>query len=79
MRHVHAQLLTCVPVVCSPPASSVHPGKSAGEDCHFLSQGIFLSRGLNPSLLRLQHWQADSSLLSHPGALKMRLLLLLSC
>ena len=79
MRHVHAQLLTCVPVVCSPPASSVHPGKSAGEDCHFLSQGIFLSPGLNPSLVRLQHWQADSSLLSHPGALKMRLLLLLSC
>ena len=27
--------------------------------CHFLLQGIFLTQGLNPSLLCLLHWQAD--------------------
>ena len=40
------------------------PGKNAGVGCHFLLQGIFLTQGLNPSLL---HWQADSLLLSHQG------------
>ena len=33
--------------------------------CHFLLQGIFLSKGWN---LRLPHWQAGSSLLSHQGS-----------
>ena len=33
--------------------------------CHFLFQGIFLIHGSNPHLLRLLHWQADSSL--NPG------------
>ena len=33
--------------------------------CHFLLQGIFLTKGLNPRLLR---WQADSLLLSHKGS-----------
>ena len=28
--------------------------------CHFLLQGIFLTQGSNPPLLRLLHWQADS-------------------
>ena len=28
--------------------------------CHFLLQGIFPSRGSNPGLLHLLHWQADS-------------------
>ena len=32
--------------------------------CHFLLQGIFLTQGLNPSLL---HWQADSVSLSLQG------------
>ena len=32
---------------------------------HFLLQGIFLTQGLNPSLL---HWQEDSSPLSHLGS-----------
>ena len=31
------------------------PGKNTGADCHFLFQGIFLTRGLN---LHLLHWQA---------------------
>ena len=37
------------------------PGKNTGVDCQFLLQGIFLTQGLNPSLL---HWQADSFPLS---------------
>ena len=37
------------------------PSKNTGVDCHFLLQGIFLTQGSNPLLLR---WQADS----HPGA-----------
>ena len=36
--------------------------------CHFLLQGIFLTQGLNPCLLWLLHWPADSLPLSHkPG------------
>ena len=34
---------------------------------HFLHQGIFLTQGLNPNLLCLLHWQADSLPLSHLG------------
>ena len=33
-----------------------------GVGCHFLLQGIFLTQGLNLSLL---HWQTDSLPLSH--------------
>ena len=33
--------------------------------CHFLLQGIFLTQGLNSSLL---HWQADSLPLSYHGS-----------
>ena len=33
------------------------PGKNTGEGCHFLLQGIYLSRGSN---LHLLHWQADT-------------------
>ena len=44
---------------CGPPGSSVHgdsPGKNTGVGCHALLQGIFLTQGLNLSLLRLLHW-----------------------
>ena len=34
------------------------PGKKAGVGCHVLFQGIFPTRGLNPGLLCLLHWQA---------------------
>ena len=40
------------------------PGKNIGKGCHFLLQGIFPAQGLNSSLWRLLHWQADSLLLS---------------
>ena len=44
---------------CSLPGSSVHgdsPGKSTRVGCEVLLQGIFLTQGLNPSLLGLLHW-----------------------
>ena len=55
---------------CSPPGSSVHgnsPGKNTGVGCHALLQGIFLTQGLNLSLLCLLHWQAGSLPLVPPG------------
>ena len=36
------------------------PVKSTGVDCHALLQGIFLTQGLNPSLLCLLFCQTDS-------------------
>ena len=41
------------------------PGKNTAVGYHFLLQGIFLTQGLNLSLL---HWQADSLPLSHLGS-----------
>ena len=46
-------LTLCDPMDCGPPGSSVHgdsPGKNTGMGCHFLLQGIFPTRGLNPGL-----------------------------
>ena len=36
------------------------PGKHTGVGCHALLQGVFLTKGWNPRLLHLLHWQADS-------------------
>ena len=36
------------------------PGQNTGGGCHALLQGIPLTHGLNLSLLRFLHWQADS-------------------
>ena len=52
----------CDPIDCSPPGSSFpgnSPGEGTGAGCHFLLQGIFLTQGLNLSLLCLLHWQVD--------------------
>ena len=53
---------------CNPPGPSIH-GISQRRilewGCHFLLQGIFLTRGSNPCLL---HRQVDSLLLSHQEA-----------
>ena len=57
---------------CSPPGSSVH-GIFHGI-CHFLLQGIFLTRGSNSSLLCLLPCQADSLLLSQLGSPKIGML-----
>ena len=60
-------------VVCQAPLSRNFPGKNAGAGCHFLLQEIFLTRGLNPSLLGLPRGQADFFLpLSPLGSPKRR-------
>ena len=41
------------------------PGTNTGVGCHFLFQGIFLTQGLNLSLL---HWQVDSLPMCHLGS-----------
>ena len=59
------------PMDYSPPGSSVHgifPGKTAGVGCHLFLQGIFPTQRLNPCLLPLLHWQADTLPLSHVGS-----------
>ena len=50
------------------PLSVDFSGKNTGVGCHFLIQGIFLTRGLKPHLLSLLHWKVDSLLLSHLGS-----------
>ena len=48
---------------CSPPDSIVHgifQTKIIGVGCHFLIQGIFLTRGLNLHLLNVLLWQVGS-------------------
>ena len=50
---------------CQAPLSMEFSRKATGEGCHFLLQGIFLTQGLNPCLLHLLHWQADSLPPSH--------------
>ena len=55
---------------CSPPGSSCpwnFPGRNIGVGCHFLLQGIFLTQGLSPHLLRPLHGQADSLPQASPG------------
>ena len=55
---------------CSLPGSSVHgdsPGKNTGVGCHALLQCIFPTQRLNPRLLSLLFWQADSIPQSHLG------------
>ena len=57
------------PMECSLSGSSVHgifPGKSAGVDCHFLRQGIFLTQESNPGL---PHCRQMLYRLSHQGVL----------
>ena len=60
----------CDRMDCSLPGFSVQfifLGKNTEVGCHGLLQGIFLSQGLNPCLLRLLHWQAGSLPLASPG------------
>ena len=60
----------CSPMACSLPGSSVHgvlQARIPEGGCHALLQGIFPTKGSNPCLLRLLHWQADSLPLVPPG------------
>ena len=43
------------------------PGKNTEVGCHVLLQGIFPTKGSNPCLLCLLHWQAGSLPLTSPG------------
>ena len=45
------------------------PDKNTGVGCHFLLQAIFPSQRLNPYLLHLLHWLADSLPLELPEKL----------
>ena len=46
------------------------PGKNTGMGSHFLLEGILLTQGLNPCLLPLLNWQADSLPLCPQGIIK---------
>ena len=49
------------------PLSMGSAGKNTRVGCHTLLQGIFLTPGSNPHLLRLLHWQPSSLPLVPPG------------
>ena len=49
------------------PLFTGFPGKNTGTGCQFLLQRIFPTRGSNPGLLHLLHWQAGSLPLVPPG------------
>ena len=50
------------------PLSMGYSSKNTGVSCHALLQGSFPTQGLNPHLLSLLHWQADSLPLHHLGS-----------
>ena len=57
--HAQSRPTLCNPMDCSLPGYSVHGNfldKNPGEGCHFPLQGLFLTQGSNPRLLRLLHW-----------------------
>ena len=49
------------------------PGENTWVGCHFLLQSIFPTKGLNPHLLSLLHWQAWSLPLGPPGKPSIRM------
>ena len=48
-------ILSCL-VACSLLCPWYSPGKNTGVGCHFLLQGIFLTQGLNPSILHYRRF-----------------------
>ena len=57
----------CKPMDCDPAGSSVRGTSQARTPEHFLLQGIFRTKGSNPNLLGLLHWQVDSLPPALPG------------
>ena len=57
----------CGPMDYSLPSSWNFSRQEYWSGCHSLLQGIFLTQGLDPRLLRLLHWQAGSLPLAPPG------------
>ena len=54
-----AKSLQSCPTFCDPLDYSCpwdFPGKNTGVGCRAILQGIFLTQGLNPSVLHLLHW-----------------------
>ena len=75
--HACSVMSLCESVDCSPAGSSAHGhylDKNTGVGHHFLLQGIFPAQGLNPHLLWLLHWQADSLPLCQLGSPPLRVL-----
>ena len=67
-RFSHVQLfVTPWTIACRLLCPWDSPGKNTGVGFHALLQGIFLTQGSNPHLLRLLHWQAGSLPLVPPG------------
>ena len=65
----HSAVSNCVTpgtTACQDPLSWDFPCKNTGVGCHALLQEIFLTPGLNPSLLYLLHWQVGSFPLAPP-------------
>ena len=74
MFSVHAKslqscltLCNLMDLACQPPCPRDSPGRNTGVGCPTLLQRIFLTQGLNLSLLFLLHWQAGSLPLAPPG------------
>ena len=65
--HDHSCLILWDLMDCNLWGSSVHEifQEYTGVGCHFLLQGMFLTQGWKPRLLRLLHWQVDCLPLSH--------------
>ena len=55
-------------VACQAPLSMEFSRQEYWNELPFLLQGSFLTQGLNPCLLCLLHWQADSLSLCHLGS-----------
>ena len=56
--------------VCQAPLSMGFPRQEYWSEFPFSSPWVSLTQGLNPRLLRLLHWQADSLPMSHLGSPK---------
>ena len=69
-KSLQSCLALCDSMDCSPPGSSVH-GILQARILEWVampsSRGIFLTQGLNPSVLCLLHWQTSSLPLAPPG------------
>ena len=59
-RFTHVQLFVSQQTVAHQASLSMwFSRKNTGVGCHALLQGIFLTQGSNPRLLKLLHWQAS--------------------
>ena len=57
----------CHNLAAAAAAAAAAAGKNTAVGCQALLQGVFLTQGSNPGLLRLLHWQGLSLPLVQPG------------